>query len=157
MREYVMDKKDKDLIRSIQLVLLSWGNENPHDAELVSRGVGLLNRIADSGKEDTETAGKSVTLIQKDADFVLGILREFAVLNGSNIGVLEMLRDMSSSIIRGSVDRNEAVSADNKDFVKFLAETIFSAISEEKKSALFERREKIIRSIELLTVGSDKE
>lgn len=139
---YVMDKHDKDLIRSVQLVLLSWGNENPHDAELVSRGVGLLNRIADSGKADAETAGKSVTLVQKDADFVLGILRQFAEQNETSIGVL---------------DRNEAVSADNKDSVKFLAETIFSAISEEKKSALFERREKIIRSIELLTVGSDKE
>lgn len=157
MREYVMDKQDKDLIRSVQLVLLSWGNENPHDAELVSRGVGLLNRIADSGKADAETAGKSVTLVQKDADFVLGILREFAVLNESNIGVLEMSRDMSSSIIRGSVDNDETVSADNKDSLKFLAETIFSAISEEKKSVFSQRREKIMRSIELLTVGSDKE
>lgn len=49
-----MDKQDKDLIRSVQLVLMSWGNENPHDAEIVSRGVRLLGRIADSDKEDID-------------------------------------------------------------------------------------------------------
>ena len=99
MREYVMDKQDKDLIRSVQLVLLSWGNENPHDAELVSHGVGLLNRIADSGKEDKKMdrkAGRSLLVYtMDDCDALCAILCR----NGYCTVAHEVITAVSSEIV----------------------------------------------------------
>lgn len=99
----------------------------------------------------------TVTLSQKDADFVLGVLRQFAVLNESAIAVMEKSNETISSSLRRKIDSDDTVPAGDKDSVKFFAETISSVMNDKAKSALSERREKIMRSIELLTVGSDKE
>ena len=40
-----MTEEEKNLIRFVKSVLLMWGNENPYDAEPVSRSLALLRKI----------------------------------------------------------------------------------------------------------------
>lgn len=96
-----MDKQDKDLIRSVQLVLMSWGNENPHDAEIVSRGVGLLGRIADNDKEDIDMNRKEdrqlLVYTRDDCDELCAILCR----NGYYTVAHEIIAESSKSVPKG--------------------------------------------------------
>lgn len=96
----------------------------------------------------------TVTLSQKDADFVLGVLRHFAELDETAIAGVERTNETLLSALRRSIDGDDTLSADRKDSVRFIAEAIFSAVNSRRNSYLIEMRGKLMRCIELLTAGS---
>ena len=70
-----MNEADRNIIRSVRLALLSWGKDNPWDAELVSKGSAILGRISECDAEEKMGDVKEILVYtREECDALCAIL-----------------------------------------------------------------------------------